>query len=126
MRIRDWSSDVCSSDLWDSVIVATGPLTSQALGKAIGQLGGEDYLAFFDAIAPIVYKESIDFSKAWMQSRYGKPGPGGGTADYVNCPLDPAQYEAFLAEPVAGENPHFKGWAQSTPLFRARLPPQPG
>src|SRR3546814_20408398 len=103
MRIRDWSSDVCSSDLWDSVIVATGPLTSPALGKAIGQLGGEDYLAFFDAIAPIVYKESIDFPKAWMQSRYDKPGPGGGTADYVNCPLDQAQYEAFIAAIVAGE-----------------------
>src|SRR3546814_11038136 len=65
-------------EAWDSVIVATGPLTSPALGKAIGQLGGEAYLAFFDAIAPIVYKESIDFSKAWTQSPFANPAPGRG------------------------------------------------
>ncbi|MGF1594949.1 MAG: methylenetetrahydrofolate--tRNA-(uracil(54)-C(5))-methyltransferase (FADH(2)-oxidizing) TrmFO [Kiloniellaceae bacterium] len=107
---------------WDSVIVATGPLTSQALGRAIGEVSGEDYLAFFDAIAPIVYKESIDFSKAWFQSRYDKPGPGGGTADYVNCPLDEAQYQAFVAALVAGEKTEFKDWEKSTPYFEGCLP----
>jgi methylenetetrahydrofolate--tRNA-(uracil-5-)-methyltransferase len=107
---------------WDSVIVATGPLTSPALGQAVGALGGEDYLAFFDAIAPIVYTDSIDFSKAWFQSRYDKPGPGGGTADYVNCPLDAAQYEAFVAALLAGEKTDFKDWEKSTPYFEGCLP----
>src|SRR5512146_3178860 len=62
---------------WRSVIVATGPLTSPALSAAILARTGEGALAFFDAIAPIVHKDSIDFSKAWFQSRYDKPGPGG-------------------------------------------------
>ena len=107
---------------WDSVIVATGPLTSPALGKAIGALSGEDELSFFDAIAPIVYKESIDFSKAWFQSRYDKPGPGGGTADYVNCPLTEAQYNAFIQALLDGEKTDFKDWEKSTPYFEGCLP----
>jgi methylenetetrahydrofolate--tRNA-(uracil-5-)-methyltransferase len=107
---------------WDSVIVATGPLTSPALSQAVGRLGGEDYLAFFDAIAPIVYKESIDLSKAWFQSRYDKPGPGGGTADYVNCPLDEAQYKAFIQALIDGEKTEFKDWEASTPYFEGCLP----
>ncbi|WP_340118884.1 methylenetetrahydrofolate--tRNA-(uracil(54)-C(5))-methyltransferase (FADH(2)-oxidizing) TrmFO [Pelagibius sp. 7325] len=107
---------------WDSVIVATGPLTSPALGKAIGALSGEDELSFFDAIAPIVYKESIDFSKAWFQSRYDKPGPGGGTADYVNCPLTEAQYAAFIQALLDGEKTDFKDWEKSTPYFEGCLP----
>ena len=107
---------------WDSVIVATGPLTSPALGKAIGALSGEDELSFFDAIAPIVYKESIDFSKAWFQSRYDKPGPGGGTADYVNCPLTEDQYNAFIQALLDGEKTDFKDWEKSTPYFEGCLP----
>ena len=107
---------------WDSVIVATGPLTSPALGKAIGALSGEDELSFFDAIAPIVYKESIDFSKAWFQSRYDKPGPGGGTADYVNCPLTEEQYGAFIQALLDGEKTDFKEWEKSTPYFEGCLP----
>ncbi len=107
---------------WDSVIVATGPLTSPELGKAIGALSGEDYLAFFDAIAPIVYRESIDLSKAWFQSRYDKPGPGGGTADYVNCPLTEAQYKAFIQALLDGEKTDFKDWEKSTPYFEGCLP----
>src|SRR3546814_17215419 len=74
MRISDWSSDVFSSYL---VIVATGPLTSPALADAIREVTGEQSLAFFDAIAPIVYRDSIDMDKAWFQSRYDKVGPGG-------------------------------------------------
>ena len=73
---------------WDSVIIATGPLTSPALAAAIRALTGEDALAFFDAIAPIVHRDSIDMDKAWFQSRYDKAGPGGTGADYINCPLD--------------------------------------
>jgi methylenetetrahydrofolate--tRNA-(uracil-5-)-methyltransferase len=107
---------------WDSVVVATGPLTSPALGEAIGKLSGTDYLAFFDAIAPIVYKESIDFSKAWFQSRYDKPGPGGGTADYVNCPLTQEQYETFIQALLDGEKTDFKDWEKSTPYFEGCLP----
>ncbi len=72
---------------WDSVIVATGPLTSPALADAIGRLTGEDALAFFDAIAPIVHRDSIDMDVAWFQSRYDKAGPGGSGADYINCPM---------------------------------------
>src|SRR5262249_59247527 len=71
---------------WDSVIVATGPLTSAPLAAAIRAATGEDALAFFDAIAPIVHRESIDMSVAWFQSRYDNSGPGGTGADYVNCP----------------------------------------
>src|SRR5690606_4702432 len=81
---------------WDSVIVATGPLTSPALADAIRGLTGEDSLAFFDAIAPIVHFDSIDMEIAWFQSRYDKAGPGGTGADYVNCPLNRDEYEAFI------------------------------
>src|SRR5262249_12007041 len=80
---------------WDSVIIATGPLTSAPLARAVQALTGEAELAFFDAIAPIVHRESIDMDICWLQSRYDKVGPGGGDADYINCPLDKAQYEAF-------------------------------
>src|SRR5437764_13150392 len=69
---------------WDEVVIATGPLTSPALAEAIGELTGEESLAFFDAIAPIVHRDTIDFDKAWFQSRYDKVGPGGGVADYIN------------------------------------------
>ena len=72
---------------WDSVIVATGPLTSPALSKAIGQITGEADLAFFDAIAPIIHRETINMDKAWFQSRYDKVGPGGTGKDYINCPM---------------------------------------
>jgi methylenetetrahydrofolate--tRNA-(uracil-5-)-methyltransferase len=103
---------------WDSVIIATGPLTSAPLATAIRALSGEDALAFFDAIAPIVHKESIDLTKAWFQSRYDK----GDGADYINCPLDEAEYRAFVAALVAGEKSEFKDWEKDTPYFEACLP----
>ena len=86
---------------WDNVIVATGPLTSDALGKAIGELTGAEELAFFDAIAPIVHRDSIDMSVCWYQSRYDKvsaggEGEGGAGKDYINCPLTREQYAAFV------------------------------
>jgi len=107
---------------WDSVIVATGPLTSPALGQAIADLTGEEELAFFDAIAPIAYKDSIDFSKTWFQSRYDKTGPGSTGADYINCPLDEATYNRFVDELIAGEKTEFKEWEDTTPYFEGCLP----
>jgi methylenetetrahydrofolate--tRNA-(uracil-5-)-methyltransferase len=107
---------------WDSVIVATGPLTSPDLAAAIRTLTGEADLAFFDAIAPIVYWESIDMGVCWLQSRYDKAGPGGSGADYVNCPLDKGQYEAFIDALLAGEKSDFKQWEAATPYFEGCLP----
>jgi methylenetetrahydrofolate--tRNA-(uracil-5-)-methyltransferase len=106
---------------WDSVIVATGPLTSQALAGAIGTLTGEDALAFFDAIAPIIYRDSIDMTVAWFQSRYDKTGPAGSGVDYINCPLTRAQYEAFVDALIAGDKTVFREW-EGTPYFDGCLP----
>jgi methylenetetrahydrofolate--tRNA-(uracil-5-)-methyltransferase len=107
---------------WDSVIIATGPLTSPALAEAIRAKTGADSLAFFDAIAPIVYRESVDMSKAWFQSRYDKVGPGGTGADYLNCPMDEAQYHAFLDALLSAETTDFKEFEANTPYFDACLP----
>ncbi len=107
---------------WDNVIIATGPLTSPALAEAIRDLSGEDSLSFFDAIAPIVHRESIDFDIAWFQSRYDKSGPGGDGADYVNCPLNEAEYNAFIDALLNGEKTDFKEWEKSTPYFEGCLP----
>ena len=106
---------------WDEVIVATGPLTSPALGAFIRALTGADALAFFDAIAPIVHRDTIDMSVAWMQSRYDKGGPGGTGADYINCPLTRLQYEAFVAALLAGDKVAFHGF-EGTPYFDGCLP----
>ena len=107
---------------WGPVIVATGPLTSAALGESIRQATGADQLAFFDAIAPIIHRESINFDIAWFQSRYDKEGPGGGVADYINLPMDQAQYKSFVAALLAGEKTDFKEWEKTTPYFEACLP----
>ena len=107
---------------WDSVIVATGPLTSPALSAAIQSLTGEDALAFFDAIAPIVHHETIDMDVCWRQSRYDKLGPAGTGADYINCPLSRDDYYAFIAALIAGEKTDFKEWESSTPYFEGCLP----
>ena len=107
---------------WDSVIIATGPLTSPALADNIRNLTGEDQLAFFDAIAPIVHRDSIDMSQAWFQSRYDKAGPGGSGADYINCPLTREQYEAFVDALITGDKTVFKEWEAATPYFDGCLP----
>jgi methylenetetrahydrofolate--tRNA-(uracil-5-)-methyltransferase len=107
---------------WDSVIVATGPLTSAALADTIAKLTGEDALAFFDAIAPIVHGDSIDMSVAWRQSRYDKAGPAGSGADYINCPLTREQYYAFVDALLAGEKVAFRDWESTTPYFDGCLP----
>jgi len=100
------------------VIIATGPLTSAALSQAILAHTGQEYLAFFDAIAPIIHRESIDMDKAWFQSRYDK-GEG---ADYINCPMNKEQYYAFIDALNDGEKTDFKEWEKSTPYFEGCLP----
>ena len=107
---------------WDSVVVATGPLTSPALAETIRGLTGESALAFFDAIAPIVHRDSIDFDVAWFQSRYDKAGPAGSGADYVNCPLTREQYDAFVDALLAGEKIAFRDFETATPYFDGCLP----
>ncbi len=109
-------------DEWDSVIIATGPLTSPDLAATVRSLTGETQLAFFDAIAPIVHRESIDFDQAWFQSRYDKSGPGGSGADYVNCPLSREQYGAFIDAILAGDKTDFHDWEKETPYFDGCLP----
>ena len=106
---------------WSSVIVATGPLTSPALSEAILGLTGEGALSFFDAIAPIIHAESIDMGVAWRQSRYDKEGPGGDAAAYINCPMDKAQYEAFIQALIDGPKAEFKEW-ENVPYFDGCLP----
>ena len=109
-------------DDWDSVIVATGPLTSPALADFVRSLTAEDALAFFDAIAPIVHRDSIDMSVAWFQSRYDKAGPGGSGADYINCPMTREQYLGFVDALVAGDKVAFHDWEAATPYFDGCLP----
>ncbi|WP_373490863.1 methylenetetrahydrofolate--tRNA-(uracil(54)-C(5))-methyltransferase (FADH(2)-oxidizing) TrmFO [Parasphingorhabdus sp.] len=103
-------------------IVATGPLTAMALAESIGAATGEDSLAFFDAIAPIVYKDSIDMDIAWMQSRWDKVGPEGDGKDYINCPMDRDQYQAFIQGLLEGEKSDFKQWEKDTPYFEGCMP----
>lgn len=106
---------------WDNVIVATGPLTAPSLGQAVAELTGESGLAFFDAIAPVVHRDSIDMSKAWFQSRYDKAGPGGTGADYINCPMSKEQYEGFIDALLKAEKIDFKEF-EKTPYFDGCLP----
>ncbi|PQA87556.1 methylenetetrahydrofolate--tRNA-(uracil(54)-C(5))-methyltransferase (FADH(2)-oxidizing) TrmFO [Marinicaulis flavus] len=127
IEIRREAIETLPPEDWENVIVATGPLTAAPLAEAIRALTGEESLAFFDAIAPIIYKETIDFDIAWMQSRYDKKGPhaqetGGDGADYINCPFDEDQYAAFLNAVLEGEKTEFKDWEKSTPYFEGCLP----
>ncbi len=102
---------------WDSVIIATGPLTAPVLAAAVAEISGEGALAFFDAIAPVIHAETIDMDIAWRQSRYGKGG-----ADYINCPLDKAGYLDFIAALQGGETMPFHEWERDTPYFEGCLP----
>ena len=106
---------------WENVVVATGPLTSEALSRFVLDVSGEGQLSFFDAIAPIIHTESIDISKAWKQSRYDKEGPGGDAAAYINCPMDKQQYEAFIDALLDGPKAEFKDW-EHVPYFDGCLP----
>ena len=122
IEIRRAEIDGLPPEDWRNVIVATGPLTSAPLAEAIRQLTDENALAFFDAIAPIVHRDSIDMSVAWFQSRYDKAGPGGTGADYINCPMTREQYDAFVDALIAGEKTDFKEWEANTPYFDGCLP----
>jgi methylenetetrahydrofolate--tRNA-(uracil-5-)-methyltransferase len=106
---------------WDSVIIATGPLTSPALAEAVQALTGEAELAFFDAIAPIVHRDTVDMDKTWFQSRYDKAGPGGSGADYINCPMSRDEYERFVDALIASETAEFREF-EGTPYFDGCLP----
>lgn len=104
-------------------IIATGPLTSDALSKSILEITGQEYMAFFDAIAPIVYKESIDLSKAWFQSRYDKGKTDENSdGDYINCPMNQEEYLSFVEALVTGDKTDFKEWEKDTPYFEGCLP----
>jgi methylenetetrahydrofolate--tRNA-(uracil-5-)-methyltransferase len=107
---------------WESVIIATGPLTSPALSAAIRDLTGHDSLAFFDAIAPIVHRETINMDVAWFQSRYDKEGPRGTGKDYINCPMNKQQYQDFVAALLSAEKTEFKDWEKDTPYFEGCMP----
>ena len=122
IEIRRAEIDGLPPQEWRNVIVATGPLTSAPLADAIRQLSDENALAFFDAIAPIVHRDSIDMSVAWFQSRYDKMGPGSTGADYINCPPTQEQYEAFVDALLSGEKTDFKAWEADTPYFDGCLP----
>jgi len=117
--------DVLPSD--GLTIVATGPLTAPALASSIGAATGADSLAFFDAIAPIVYRDSIDMDVAWMASRWDKGAEaslalGGDGRDYINCPMTKDQYVAFHEALLAGEKTEFKEWEANTPYFDGCMP----
>ena len=110
--------DTIPPESWGNVIIATGPLTSDALAKAVLEITGVDELQFFDAIAPIIYKESIDFDKAWFQSRYDK----GDGADYINLPMTEEQYYTFIDEITDSEKSDYKDWEQDIPFFEGCMP----
>ena len=103
-------------------IIATGPLTGSKLAEAIASETGQGALAFFDAIAPIVHRDSVDMDVAWMAARWDRGSSEGGGKDYINCPLDKEQYEAFVAALNAGEKSEFKDWERDTPYFEGCMP----
>lgn len=107
---------------WDNVIIATGPLTSPDLAKAIQEMGGEEELAFFDALAPIVHRDSINMDQAWYQSRYDKEGPAGTGKDYINCAMTREQYYNFIDALITAEKTEFKEWEKDTPYFDGCMP----
>ncbi len=104
------------------VIIATGPLTAPLLADSIAEATGRDALAFFDAIAPIVHLDSIDMGIAWRASRWDKDSGDNPDGDYINCPMDRAQYDAFVAALVAGDKTEFKDWEKDTPYFEGCMP----
>lgn len=115
--VREEITALPSKD-WEHVIIATGPLTSEPLAQSIRELSGEKSLHFFDAIAPIIDKDSIDFSKAWLQSRYDK----GDGSDYINLGLTREQYDQFIDDLIAGEKMEFKEWEKIPLILKPAYP----
>jgi len=107
---------------WGQTIIASGPLTSPSLAEGIRGLTGEDDLAFFDAIAPILHVDSINMDVAWFQSRYDKTHDGGDGKDYINCPMTEEQYHSFISEMLAGDKMSFREWEENTPYFDGCMP----
>ena len=106
-----------------ATIVATGPLTAEALAQSIVSATGQDRLAFFDAIAPIVHRDSIDMSKCWIQSRWNKRTEASNEdGDYINCPMTKEQYLAFHQGLMDGEKTEFREWEKDTPYFDGCMP----
>ncbi len=118
LKIHREEISVLSPPDWKSIIIATGPLTSPTLAKSICSATNEDSLAFFDAIAPIIYKDSINFNVAWFQSRYDK----GDGKDYINLPMQKEEYDKFIFELISAEKTEFKEWEKNTPYFEGCLP----
>lgn len=116
------NGEITALPAWENTIIATGPLTTSALAESIRAAGGENGLAFFDAIAPIVYAHSVDLDKAWFQSRYDKGETEEDRTAYLNCPMDEAQYNAFIDALLAAEKTEFKDWERDTPYFDGCLP----
>ncbi|GAA5095415.1 methylenetetrahydrofolate--tRNA-(uracil(54)-C(5)) -methyltransferase (FADH(2)-oxidizing) TrmFO [Bartonella acomydis] len=114
-EIREFPED------WHHIIIATGPLTSPALAQTIQAITGTESLSFFDAIAPIVYTDSIDLDICWYQSRYDKIGPEGTGKDYLNCPLNKEQYETFVQTLRSAEKTEFRDFEKKT-YFDGCLP----
>ncbi|MEA1013481.1 methylenetetrahydrofolate--tRNA-(uracil(54)-C(5))-methyltransferase (FADH(2)-oxidizing) TrmFO [Sphingosinicella sp. LY1275] len=114
--------DTLPQDPSTPVIVATGPLTAARLAESIGAATGSDHLAFFDAIAPIVHRDSIDMDICWMASRWDKVGPEGDGKDYINCPMTKEQYLAFHQGLLDGEKTEFRDWEKDTPYFEGCMP----
>ena len=114
--------DTLPEDPSTPVIVATGPLTAARLAESIGAATGSDHLAFFDAIAPIVHRDSIDMDICWMASRWDKVGPEGDGKDYINCPMTKEQYLAFHQGLLDGEKTEFREWEKDTPYFEGCMP----
>lgn len=106
---------------WEHVVIATGPLTSAPLAEAIRATTGEDALAFYDAIAPVIHADSIDMDVVWAQSRYDKPGPAGTGADYLNCPMTEEQYNAFIDAMTSADQHQNHDW-EKVPFFDGCLP----
>ena len=100
-------------DDWENIIIATGPLTSDNLAKFIANKTSADALSFFDAIAPIIHADSINYDIVWAQSRYDKKGAHGTGADYLNCPLNEQQYNDFVDALLSGEKTEFKDWEKA-------------
>ncbi|MCP5370068.1 MAG: methylenetetrahydrofolate--tRNA-(uracil(54)-C(5))-methyltransferase (FADH(2)-oxidizing) TrmFO [Rickettsiaceae bacterium] len=121
-NIKVFREEIKELPLSGEWIIATGPLTSDSLSNSIIKMTGQDQLAFFDAIAPIIYKESINFEIAWFQSRYNKQGPGGDGKDYINCPMNKEQYYNFVNALLEGDKTEFKEWEKDTPYFNGCLP----
>ena len=122
ISIRRERIDAIPPREWDNVIIATGPLTAAPLANAIQALTGEDSLAFFDAIAPVIHRDSIDMDIVWAQSRWDRPNENGDTKDYLNCPLDKDQYNAFIDAMIAAPTSDFKDWEADTPYFDGCMP----